>query len=43
MDYVVEAILKVNERQGDLRGYEMVEAPRFLRHLTARLRRAAEW
>jgi tryptophanase len=40
---VVEAILEVNQRQGDLKGYEMVEPPRFLRHLTARFRRAAEW
>ena len=39
MDYVVEAILEVNQKKGDLRGYEIVEQPRFLRHFSAKFRR----
>jgi len=38
IDYVVEAILEVNERKGELRGYEIVEQPPFLRHFSARFR-----
>jgi tryptophanase len=38
IDYVVEAILEVNQRRHELRGFEIVEAPPFLRHFSARLR-----
>ncbi len=38
IDYVVEAILEVNARKQDLRGLEIVEEPRFLRHFSARFR-----
>jgi tyrosine phenol-lyase len=40
IDYVVEAILEVNERKSDLRGLEIVEEPPYLRHFTARFRPA---
>lgn len=36
IDYLVEAILEINDRKKDLRGFEIVEAPPFLRHFTAR-------
>jgi tryptophanase len=38
IDYVVEAILEVNERKESIRGMEIVEEPPFLRHFTARFR-----
>ena len=38
IDYVVEAILEVNQYKERLRGFEIVEAPPFLRHFSARLR-----
>jgi tryptophanase len=38
IDYVVEAILEVNERKQRIRGFEIVEQPRFLRHFSARFR-----
>ena len=38
IDYVVEAILEVNDRKQELRGFEIVEAPPFLRHFSARMR-----
>jgi len=38
IDYVVEAILEVNERKHVIRGMEIVEAPPFLRHFSARFR-----
>ncbi len=38
IDYVVEAILEVNERKQELRGFEIVSEPRFLRHFSCRLR-----
>jgi tyrosine phenol-lyase len=38
IDYVVEAILEVNERKEEVCGFEIVEAPPFLRHFSARLR-----
>jgi tryptophanase len=38
IDYVVEAILEVNERKVEIRGVEIVEEPPFLRHFSARLR-----
>jgi tyrosine phenol-lyase len=38
IDYVVEAILEVNARKGELRGFEIVEQPPFLRHFSARFR-----
>jgi tryptophanase len=38
IDYVVEAILEVNERRSHLRGYEIVEQPGFLRHFSCRFR-----
>jgi tryptophanase len=38
IDYVVEAILEVNARKGEIRGMEIVEAPPFLRHFSARFR-----
>jgi tryptophanase len=38
IDYVVEAILEVNERKGEIAGMEIVEEPPFLRHFSARFR-----
>jgi tryptophanase len=38
IDYVVEAILEVNQRRGEIRGLEIVEEPPFLRHFSARFR-----
>jgi tyrosine phenol-lyase len=38
IDYVVEAILEVNERKQQIRGMEIVEEPPFLRHFSARFR-----
>jgi tyrosine phenol-lyase len=38
IDYVVEAILEVNARKNQIRGFEIVEAPPFLRHFSARFR-----
>ncbi|HWC97294.1 MAG TPA: tryptophanase [Candidatus Sulfopaludibacter sp.] len=38
IDYVVEAILEVNERKEKIRGLEIVEEPPFLRHFSARFR-----
>jgi tryptophanase len=35
---VVEAILEVNAKKDAIRGMEIVEAPPFLRHFSARLR-----
>lgn len=39
MDYVIEAIGLVWERRDAIRGLRIVEAPRFLRHFTAKLER----
>ena len=38
IDYVVEAILEVNERRQGMRGLEIVWEPPFLRHFSARFR-----
>jgi tryptophanase len=38
IDYVVEAILEVNAHKERIRGMEIVEAPPFLRHFSARFR-----
>jgi len=38
IDYVVEAILEVNAKKDQIRGFEIVEAPPFLRHFSARFR-----
>jgi tryptophanase len=38
IDYVVEAILEVNAYKDKIRGLEIVEAPPFLRHFSARFR-----
>ena len=38
IDYVVEAILEVNERKQSLAGYEIVEQPEFLRHFSCRFK-----
>ena len=38
MDYLVEAILEVNERKHELRGYAIAHEPPFLRHFTATFR-----
>jgi len=38
IDYLVEAILEVNERKNSLRGLEIVSEPPFLRHFSARFR-----
>ena len=38
IDYVVEAILEVNERRQQIRGLEIVDEPPFLRHFSARFR-----
>jgi tyrosine phenol-lyase len=40
IDYVVEAILEVNEKKDRIRGVEIVEEPPFLRHFSARFRPA---
>ena len=39
IDYVVEAILEVNERKREIRGMEIVEQPQYLRHFSAKFRR----
>jgi tryptophanase len=36
IDYLVEAILEVNARKSELRGFRIVSAPKALRHFTAR-------
>ena len=38
INYLVEAILEVNQRKHKLRGIEIVEEPPFLRHFTARFK-----
>lgn len=38
IDYVVEAILEVAEKKGEMRGYEIVSQPEFLRHFSCRFR-----
>jgi tryptophanase len=38
VDYLVEAILEVNDRKQAIRGFEIVSEPQFLRHFTARFR-----
>jgi tryptophanase len=38
VDYLVEAILEVNDRKDSLRGFEIASQPEFLRHFTARFR-----
>jgi tryptophanase len=38
IDYVVEAILEVNEHKASIRGMEIVEAAPTLRHFSARMR-----
>ena len=40
IDYVVEAILEINERKNALRGFEIAHEPKFLRHFSARFRPA---
>src|ERR1035437_629923 len=42
IDYVVEAILEVNQHKQSIRGMEAVEAPPFLRHFSARMRQMQE-
>jgi len=42
IDYLIEAILEVNERKNDLRGVEIVEEPPFLRHFSATFRPLGE-
>jgi tryptophanase len=38
IDYVVEAILEVNEYKDRIRGMELLDAPPFLRHFSARMK-----
>ena len=38
IDYLVEAILEVNERKESISGFEIEHQPQFLRHFTARFR-----
>jgi tryptophanase len=38
VDYLVEAILEVNQRKDRICGFEIVSEPQFLRHFTARFR-----
>jgi tyrosine phenol-lyase len=38
IDYVVEAILEVNERKEELRGLQIVQEPPFLRHFSCKFR-----
>jgi tryptophanase len=40
IDYVVEAILEVGAHKHNLRGFEIVEEPKFLRHFSARFKPA---
>ena len=40
IDYLVQAILKVNERKDRIRGFEIVQQPQFIRHFTARFQPA---
>lgn len=42
IDYLIEAILEVNERKNDLRGVEIVEEPPFLRPFSATFRPLGE-
>jgi tryptophanase len=42
IDYLIEAILEVNERKNDLRGVEIVEEPPFLRHFSGTFRLLGE-
>jgi tryptophanase len=41
IDYLVEAILEVNQRRTEIRGFEIEWQPEFLRHFSARFRPAA--
>jgi tyrosine phenol-lyase len=38
IDYLVEAILEVNERRHELRGFQIVSEPKYLRHFKAKFR-----
>ncbi len=38
IDYVIEAVIEVHAKRGELRGLEIVSAPATLRHFTARFR-----
>ena len=38
IDYLVEAILEVHERRHELRGFEIVSGPKYLRHFKAQFR-----
>jgi len=38
IEYVVEVILEVWRRRAQIRGYEIVEQPKFLRHFTAKVK-----
>lgn len=38
IDYLVEAILEVNERRHELRGFEIISEPKYLRHFKAKFR-----
>ena len=40
IDYLVQAILKVNERKDRIRGFEIVQQPQFLWHFTAQFQPA---
>ena len=42
IDYLVEAILEVNERKDGIHGFEIESEPQFLRHFSARFRPAAQ-
>jgi tryptophanase len=35
VDYIIEAILRVNERRESIGGYRIISEPKFLRHFTA--------
>jgi len=36
IDYVAEVILEMNQHKNDLKGYKIIEEPRFLRHFSAK-------
>jgi tyrosine phenol-lyase len=38
MDYVIEVIIQVHERRGEIRDLEIVEEPAFLRHFSAKFK-----
>jgi tryptophanase len=42
IDYLIEALVEVNERKAEIRGFEIEWQPEYLRHFTARFRPCGE-